>query len=76
MTIKGSGFTMSYVKPSGMKAALFTILPSTAFQIDMERLNYTELLSNQYLSKGFDFEDLDISQHIKIRFHAVKLEFT
>lgn len=67
---------MSYTKPTGMKCLFFIILPDTNFAIAIERLNHTDLLQKYYLSKGFDFEDLDISQHMKIKFSPVKLNFT
>jgi hypothetical protein len=76
MKINGHGFTMSYEKPSGMKQVNFTILPSTNFAVAIERLNYSDKLTKYYLSEGFDFEDLDISQHMKVKFSPFKLSFT
>jgi hypothetical protein len=76
MKINGQGFTMTYTRPTNMKNDFFTILPSTNFKIGLERLNYSELLEKNYLSEGFNFEDLDISQHIKVKCSPVKLQFT
>ena len=76
MKVLGQGFTMSYEKGAGMKCDNFTILPSTNFAIAIERLNYTDKLLKYYLSEGIDFTDLDISQHMKVKFSPFKLSFT
>ena len=74
--INGHGFTMSYTKPSSMRTDFFTILPATNFAIGLEKLNHSELLEKAYMSKAFDFEDFDISQHLKIKFSSFRLQMT
>jgi hypothetical protein len=74
MKVAGSGFTMSYTNWSNSQ--LFIILPYTNFQIEIEKVNYSELLSRYYMTKQFDFEDLDISQKMKIKFSPFRLSFT
>jgi hypothetical protein len=51
----------------------FELAPSFDMHISFEKLNYTSLLDDSYLSKGIDLLDLDISYHINIDFSPVLL---
>ena len=76
MKISGHGFTMTYTNATNMKDKFFTILPATNFAIGVEKLNHSPKLQRYYLSDGFDFSDLDISQHVKVKLSPLKLNFT
>ena len=72
MTIAGNGLTMYYTcNPNKQRDQIFTILPNTNFKVKLKRINFSPLLEKQYLSEGFDFSDLDISQHINVKFFSM-----
>jgi len=37
----------------------YEITPPFDMRISLERINFTELLTDQFLSKGFDFEEFN-----------------
>lgn len=44
----------------------YMITPPFDMLIKLERINYSELLLDQFASKGIDFEEFDKSDHVKI----------
>ena len=74
MTIVGNRFTMGYEDDE--KTQQFLILMSTNFEIKLTNLNYTEMLVKSYKSENINFEELDISQHIDVKFDKLSMEFT
>lgn len=74
MTIVGNRFTMGYEDDE--KTQQFLILMSTNFEVKLTNLNYTEILVKSYKSENINFEELDISQHIEVKFDKLSLEFT
>lgn len=53
----------------------YMITPPFNMNISMERINYSDLLQDQYLSNGIDFEDFDKSDHLNIRSTSFELNF-
>ena len=74
MTIVGNRFTMGYEDDE--KTQQFLILMSTNFEVKLTNLNYTEILVKSYKSENINFEELDISQHIEVKFDKLSMEFT
>jgi hypothetical protein len=74
MTIVGNRFTMGYEDDE--KTQQFLILMSTNFEVKLTNLNYTEMLVKSYKSENINFEELDISQHIDVKFDKLSMEFT
>jgi hypothetical protein len=74
MTIVGNRFTMGYEDDE--KTQQFLILMSTNFEVKLTNLNYTEMLVKSYKSENINFEELDISQHIEVKFDKLSMEFT
>ena len=58
------------------KTQQFLILMSTNFEVKLSNLNYTEMLVKSYKSENINFEELDISQHIEVKFDKLSMEFT
>lgn len=59
----------------GIKYGDFEMAPDFNMNINFERLNYTPLLEDYYLSKDIDFLDLDISYHISLNVSPLHLRF-
>jgi len=77
MKINAKGLTMLYSQGSRTKADSFVMLPLTDFDISIEKLNFSPILNDlQFMTPEIDFEDLDFSQHINVKFTPVKLNLT
>ena len=57
-----------------MKQQFFTVLPPTSFIVEKEAITWSPMLDQRmFLTKGFDFTDLDFAQHIRLKFDPVRL---
>ena len=54
---------------------IFLITPPFDMHTKLERINYSELLLDEFLSKGIDFEEFDKSEHLKIQSTAFEMNF-
>ena len=53
----------------------FCITPPFDMMISYERINWSELLLDYYMSYGIDFEEFDLSDKIVIKSTALKFNF-
>jgi len=53
----------------------YMITPPFDMLISFERINHSELLINQFLSKDIDFEEFDKSDHLKFKSTALEMNF-
>jgi len=53
----------------------YMITPPFDMEISLERINHSELLINQFLSKDIDFEEFDKSDHLKFKSTALEMNF-
>jgi hypothetical protein len=54
----------------------YMITPPFDMLISIERINYSELLLDQFMSKGIDFEQFDKSDQLTIKSSAFEMNFT
>ena len=76
MTIKARGVSTHYTQGKSSKTSdkLYTIIPPTDLTITRESLAYSPYLYElQFMTAGFDFEDIDISQTYLINCSPVKI---
>ena len=53
----------------------YMITPPFDMKISLERINFSELLTDQFLSEGINFEEFDKSDKLKIHSTAFEMNF-
>jgi hypothetical protein len=81
MNMRVCGFNMNFIKDrrktEHLRDSIIQVLEDTNLELTLEQLNFSPALADRYLSPGFDFQKLDISQHLTLQFtSALKLRFT